>query len=330
MVAADSTSINLFKAVQAALDLVPERGIILSDRGNFPTDLYIAQGVAAGRPGCRLRLVEPEAVAAAIDREVAVLMLTEVDYRSGRRHDLAGLTRAAHAAGAVTVWDLAHSAGALEVDLAGAEADLAVGCGYKYLNGGPGAPGFIYVRPDHAGQIAPRLSGWMGHAAPFAFDLDYRPAEGIERMRVGTPPILALSALDAALDIFDGIDMATLRAASIALTTAFIDAVEGSCAGHGLRLASPRDPEARGSQVAFRHAEGFAVMQALIAARCDRRLPRPGSDPVRLRAALQHRDRGRHGGRDPGPHPGRSDLGPADLQDPDQGDLRWPRPPIVA
>lgn len=261
----DSTSINLFKALNAALDLVPERGVILSDSGNFPNDLYIAQGVAASRSGCRLEIADPEDVAERIDESVAVLMLTEVDYRTGRRHDMARLTARAHAAGAVTVWDLAHSAGAFPVDLTGAGADFAVGCGYKYLNGGPGAPAFIHVRPDHADKVSPRLSGWLGHEAPFAFDPDYRPAAGIGRMIVGTPPILSLAALDTALDLWADIDIAAVRAASVALSDLFIAEVEDKCAGFGLALASPRDAELRGSQVSFRHQEGYAVMQALIA-----------------------------------------------------------------
>jgi kynureninase len=261
----DSTSVNLFKALNAALDLVPERSVILSDSGNFPNDLYIAQGVAASRSGCRLKVVEPEAVAEAIDETVAVLMLTEVDYRTGRLHNMAALTEAAHQAGALALWDLAHSAGAFPVDLTAAGADFAVGCGYKYLNGGPGAPAFIYIRPDHAGRINPRLSGWLGHEAPFAFDPDYRPAEGINRMIVGTPPILSLSALDSALDLWADVDLTQIRASSIALSELFIAAVEDKCAGFGLSLASPRAPEKRGSQVSFRHEEGYAVMQALIA-----------------------------------------------------------------
>ena len=261
----DSTSVNLFKALNAALDIVPERSVILSDSGNFPNDLYIAQGVAASRSGCRLEIAEPGDVAERIDQTVAVLMLTEVDYRTGRRHDMAALTERAHAAGAVTVWDLAHSAGAFPVDLAGAGADFAVGCGYKYLNGGPGAPAFIHVRPDHADKVSPRLSGWLGHEAPFAFDPDYRPAEGINRMIVGTPPILSLAALDTALDLWADIDLAEVRAASVAQSELFIAEVEAKCAGLGLSLASPREADMRGSQVSFRPEQGYAVMQALLA-----------------------------------------------------------------
>lgn len=267
VVAGDSTSVNLYKALSAALALRPDRRIVLTDTGNFPTDLYIAQGLLA-RVGGELRTVAPDEVAGAIDESVAVLMLTEVDYRTGRLHDMAGLTARAHAAGAVTLWDLAHSAGALPVDLTATGADFAVGCGYKYLNGGPGAPAFVYVRPDHAEAVGPALSGWMGHAAPFAFDPEFRPAAGIERMRVGTPPILSMAALDAALDLWEDVDMGEIRARSIALSERFIAEVESRTAGHSLDLVSPRDPDCRGSQVSFRCtgcAEGYAVMQALIA-----------------------------------------------------------------
>ena len=238
--------------------------MILSDSGNFPSDLYVAQELihALGR-GYELRVVSPEEVEAAIDESVAVTLLTEVDYRTGRLHDMKTLTAKAHAVGALTIWDLAHSAGAFAVDLTGADADIAVGCTYKYLNGGPGAPAFIYVAPRHAEAARPILAGWMGHAAPFAFDVDYRPAAGIERMRVGTPPVIALTVLEAALDVWDDVDPADIRTASIALTEQFIREVEASCSG--LTLASPRDPRCRGSQVSFRHPEAYSVMQALIA-----------------------------------------------------------------
>ena len=264
IVAGDSTSVNLYKLLSAALAMRPDRPIVLSDTGNFPTDLYIAQGLLATTGG-ELRTVAPDEVAGAIDESIAVLMLTEVDYRTGRLHDMVELTARAHAAGAVTVWDLAHSAGALPVNLAAAGADFAVGCGYKYLNGGPGAPAFLYVRPDHIHAVRPVLGGWMGHAAPFDFDGDYRPAAGIDRMRVGTPPILSMAALDAALELWEDVDMAEIRARSIALSERFIAEVESRTAGHCLALASPRDPARRGSQVSFRCAEGYAVMQVLIA-----------------------------------------------------------------
>lgn len=264
VVMGDTLSLKMYQALAAALEMRPDRRVVLSDSGNFPTDLYMADGLlrSLGR-GHVLKVVEPEAVAGAIDDSVAALMLTEVDYRTGRLHDMADLTRRAHAAGALAVWDLAHSVGALPVDLAGCNADFAAGCTYKYLNGGPGAPAFIYVRPDLIATARPALAGWMGHDAPFAFDLDYRPAAGIERMRVGTPAVIQMSILEAALEVWDEVDMEALRARSIALTELFIREVERRCPG--LALASPRDPAARGSQVSFRFADGYAAMQALIA-----------------------------------------------------------------
>jgi kynureninase len=264
VIAGDSTSINLFKALTAALELAQPRKVILSDSGNFPTDLYVAEGVCRllGQ-GHELTIVDPEAVEGELDERIAVLMLTEVDYRTGRKHDMRSLTDKAKASGAVAIWDLAHSAGALPVDLAGCGVDFAVGCGYKYLNGGPGAPAFIYVRPDLQARVSPALSGWMGHAAPFAFELGYRPAPGVDRLRVGTPPVLSMAALDAALDVFEGVDTLALRERSIALSQDFIRRIEADCPE--LQLASPRDPERRGSQVSFRFPEGYAAMQALIA-----------------------------------------------------------------
>lgn len=264
VVVGDTLSIKVYQALASALELRPERRVILSDTGNFPSDLYMADGlVRTLGQGYELRTVAPEAVEDAITPDVAVTMITEVDYRTGRKHDMARLTAKAHAAGALTVWDLAHSAGAVPVDLRGCDADFAVGCTYKYLNSGPGGPAFIYIAPRLAAQVRPALSGWLGHEAPFAFDLDYRPGSGIERMRVGTPPILQMAALDAALDVWDGVDMSDLRARSIELSEAFIAGVEAACPG--LALASPRHPAVRGSQVSFRHAQGYAIMQALIA-----------------------------------------------------------------
>ena len=264
VVLGDTLSVKVYQALAAALALRPDRRVILSDSGNFPSDLYMAEGlIRALDRGHELRVVAPEEVAEAITDEVAVTLLTEVDYRTGRLHDMKDLTARAHAAGALTIWDLAHSAGALPVDVAGAGADFAVGCTYKYLNGGPGAPAFIHVAPRHADAAFPALSGWLGHDAPFAFEPAYRPGAGIERMRVGTPPVLAMAALDAALDIWDGVDMADLRARSIALSEMFIAGVEAACPM--LTLASPRDPDARGSQVSFRFEHGYAAIQALIA-----------------------------------------------------------------
>jgi kynureninase len=264
VVMGDTLSVKVYQALAAAMEMRPGRRVVLSDSGNFPSDLYMAEGlIRALDRGHELQVVAPDEVAGAINDEVAVLMLTQVDYRTGRMHDMAALTQQAHSAGALAVWDLAHSAGAVPVDLSGCNADFAVGCTYKFLNGGPGAPAFIYVAPRHADMATPALSGWLGHAAPFAFEPGYRPGAGIERMRVGTPPVLAMAALEAALDIWDGVDMAALRARSIALSERFIAAVEATCPT--LSLASPRDPAQRGSQVSFRFDHGYAVMQALIA-----------------------------------------------------------------
>jgi len=261
---ADSTSLNLFKALTAALRMAGDRRVILSDSGNFPTDLYVAEGVIRTLDkGYQLRIVEPEAVEAAIDDDVAVMMITQVDYRTGRLHDMASLTAKARAHGVVTLWDLAHSCGALPVDLTAVGADFAIGCTYKYLNGGPGSPAFVYVRPDLQERVEPALSAWMGHNAPFAFTLDYQPAPGIERMRTGTPPVLSMAALDAALSTWDGVSIEAVRARSIELSELFIARVEALCPD--LVLASPRDPAKRGSQVSFRFPEGYAAMQALIA-----------------------------------------------------------------
>ena len=264
VVMGDTLSVKVYQALASALEMRPDRRVILSDSGNFPSDLYMAEGLIASLArGHELRVVAPEDVAANITDEVAVTLITEVDYRTGRKHDMAALTARAHAAGALTVWDLAHSAGALPVDLAGCNVDFAVGCTYKYLNGGPGAPAFIYVAPRHADTARPALSGWLGHAAPFAFDPSYRPGAGIERMRVGTPPVIALAALEASMDIWDMVSMADLRATSLALSEQFITGVEAACPM--LTLASPRDPAMRGSQVSFRFADGYAAIQALIA-----------------------------------------------------------------
>jgi kynureninase len=260
----DTLSIKVWQALAAALKLNPGRKVILSDTGNFPSDLYMAEGLVGLLGGdYSLRTVAPEAVADALDDSVAVLMLTEVDYRTGRLHDMRALTAQAHAVGALAVWDLAHSAGALPVDVTGANVDFAVGCTYKYLNSGPGGPAFIHVAPRHADRAVPALSGWLGHEAPFAFDLDYRPGRGVDRMRVGTPPVIQMAALEAALEVWDLVDMADLRARSVELSEAFIAGVEAACPE--LALASPRDPAARGSQVSFRHPDGYAIMQALIA-----------------------------------------------------------------
>ena len=264
VVMGDTLSIKVYQALAAALDLNPTRRTILSDTGNFPSDLYMAQGLCHTLgPDYHLKTVAPEALHDAIDDTVAVILVTEVDYRTGRKHDMLTLTARAHAKGALTIWDLAHSAGALPVDLAKAQADFAVGCTYKYLNSGPGGPAFIYVAPKHAANVRPALSGWLGHDSPFAFDPDYRPGTGILRMRVGTPPILQLAALEAALDVWDHVDIHDLRLASLALTDQFIHGVEAACPT--LTLATPREHALRGSQVSFSHSESYAIMQALIA-----------------------------------------------------------------
>ncbi len=259
----DTLSIKVYQALAAALSMRPGRRAILSDSGNFPTDLYMAEGLirTIGKD-YELRTPAPEDVLHRIDEDVAAVMLTQVDYRTGRMHDMAAVTRAAHAAGAVMIWDLAHSAGAVPIDLAGSGAEFAVGCTYKYLNGGPGAPAFIHVRPDIVEEVEPALAGWMGHDAPFAMEPSYRPAMSTERLRVGTPPIVQLAILDRALDVWEGVDMAEVRTASIALSELFIAEVEARCPG--LALASPRNPAERGSQVSFAFEHGYPAMQALI------------------------------------------------------------------
>ncbi|MFH1804678.1 MAG: kynureninase [Pseudomonadota bacterium] len=263
VVMGDTLSIKVYQALASALELRPDRKVVMSDSGNFPTDLYMADGLikSLGR-GHVLKTPSPEQVESLIDEDLAVLMLTHVDYRTGRMHDMRRITQKAHDAGALVIWDLAHSAGAVPVDLAGCKADFAVGCTYKYLNGGPGAPAFIYVRPDHVQHVRPALSGWLGHAAPFAFDPDYVPATDISRMRVGTPPVIQMSVLETALEAWDGVTVADIRARSVELCEQFIDGVEARCPM--LELASPRDAVDRGSQVSFRFDQGYAVMQALI------------------------------------------------------------------
>jgi kynureninase len=274
VVATDSTSVNLFKVLSAALSIAradaPARKRIVSERSNFPTDLYIAEATAAER-GFELVLADhQEALPALLDERCAVLMLTHVNYCTGHMHDMAALTQAAHHAGALALWDLAHSAGAVPVALADSGADFAIGCGYKYLNGGPGAPAFVWAAPRHAERFWQPLAGWMGHAAPFEFTPGYRPAPGIRRYLCGTPPVLSLAALECGVDTVLAAEghggMAALRHKSLALTRAFAALVESRCAGHGLRLVSPRDDALRGSQVCFAHpTHGYAMVQALIA-----------------------------------------------------------------
>jgi len=278
VVVADSTSLNAYKVLVAALAEVrerdPARRVIVSERSNFPTDLYIAQSVAQ-QHGCELRLVDaPENIPAALDASTAVLMLTEVNYRTGALHDMRELTADAHAAGAVVIWDLCHSAGAVEVDLHGADADFAIGCGYKYLNGGPGAPAFVWVHPRHVERFEQPLSGWLGHDAPFEFTPDYRPAAGVARYVCGTPAIISMAALECGVDTllsaepFGG--MKALRAKSLQLTERFAALAESRCGSLGVRVVSPREPSRRGSQVCLAldaplQEAGYAVVQALIA-----------------------------------------------------------------
>ncbi len=266
VIVADSTSVNLFKLLAVALGLRPERRVILSEAGNFPTDLYVADGLATllGR-GHTLRVVGRDEVAAALGPEVAVLVLTHVDYRSGAMHDMAALGAAAHAAGALVLWDLAHSAGAVPVALQAAGADLAVGCGYKFLNGGPGAPAFLYMAEAlHAGARFP-LTGWFGHADPFGFHPTYEPARGIARAAVGTPPVLAMAALEVGVEIALRAPMHEVRAKSLRQSELFMELVGERCAGAGLVLATPRAEAQRGSQVSFHHPRASAMMQALAA-----------------------------------------------------------------
>ena len=278
VVATDSTSINLYKVLSAALSIAaqdaPQRRTIVSERSNFPTDLYIAEALCKER-GTTLKLVEPDEIAAALTADVAILMLTHVNYRTGAMHDMAAVTAAAHAAGVLVVWDLAHSAGAVPVDLSGAQADFSIGCGYKYLNGGPGAPAFVWVNPKHAERFWQPLAGWWGHATPFEFTPDYQPAPGVTRYLCGTQPIVSMSLLECGLDGFKAAQslggMAALRTKSLALTDLFISLVEQRCAGYGLGLATPRAHSQRGSQVCLTREttpEGsgaFAIVQALIA-----------------------------------------------------------------
>ena len=273
LVVADSTSVNLFKVLSAALRIAqadaPQRRVIVSERSNFPTDLYIAQSLAA-QHGMTLELLAAEDIPARLRDDVAVLMLTQVNYRSGRLWDMAALTTQAHAAGVLALWDLAHSAGAVPVDLNGAQADFAIGCGYKYLNGGPGAPAFVWAHPRHADRFWQPLSGWMGHASPFTFDTQYQPAPGVARYLCGTPSVIGMSALECGVDTLLAAEplggMAALRAKSLQLSRLFMQQVAQRCVAHDLPLATPEADAQRGSQVSLARSEGgYAVMAALIA-----------------------------------------------------------------
>ena len=265
VVVADSTSINIFKCLSAALQLNPERHVILSEAGNFPTNVYMMQGLAANSGG---RIVEKrvatDQIEANLTDDVAVLLITQAHYKSGYLHDMQAITARAQAKGILVIWDLCHSAGALPIDLNACKADLAVGCGYKYLNGGPGAPAFIFVAERHQEKVLPVLSGWLGHASPFSFVDEYTPAPGIDRFKCSSPSILAMSALECGLDIAIEADMDQVRAKSVRLCELFIEQVEARVGEQGFALASPRDAAIRGSQVSFHHENGYPIMQALI------------------------------------------------------------------
>lgn len=265
VVVADSTSVNLYKLLVAALHSAPGPRTILSEPGNFPTDLYVADGAARAVDGARVKTVSVDDMISAIDEDVAVVMLTHVHYKSGRKLDMAAITAAAHAKGALMLWDLSHSAGAVTVDLNGCNADLAVGCGYKYLNGGPGAPAFLFVAERHHEVLKSPLSGWLGHATPFAFTDDYAPAPDISRFLCGTPPIIALAALEEGVSLFSDVNFDVLDAKSRSLSNLYIELVEQRCSEIGFELITPRNQEQRGSHVSFRHTSAYAICQALIA-----------------------------------------------------------------
>jgi len=263
IIAGESTSINIFKALTAALSLQKGRSVLLTETGNFPTDNYMMQGLARFSGGAlQCREVAPKDVLDALDEDVAVLLLTQVHYKTSRIRDMAEVTAKAHAKGVLTVWDLSHSTGAIEVDLNSAKADFAVGCGYKFLNGGPGAPAFLFAAKRHH-HADPVLSGWFGHAAPFDFDGDFKPAQGIDRFQCGTPPVLGLAALEEGVNIMLEADMERVRAKSSQLTELFVELMEERCGEFGFEFICPRDPKQRGSQVAFAHPNAYEMMQAL-------------------------------------------------------------------
>jgi kynureninase len=263
VIVADSTSVNLFKVLSGALALRPGRSVILGVTGDFPTNTYIAGGVAGSRNAV-FKSVAADALVDAIDEHVAVVSLTQVSYRSGRVFDMTAITKRAHEKGALIVWDLSHSAGVLDLRIGDSDADFAVGCGYKYLNGGPGAPAYVYLHPRHHEAFRHPLNGWLGHQDPFAFSEDFRPAMGIDGVLAGTPPILSLVALEAALGVFEGVDMRQVRAKAQALTELFIALVDQNLGVFGFSLASPRDGGVRGAQVSLAHPESYAICQALI------------------------------------------------------------------
>jgi kynureninase len=271
VVCSDSTTVNLFKVIDAACRLAD--GDILTDSGNFPTDLYVLRTVAE-RHGRRLHVVDPEGLSDGVTESIGVMAATHVDFRTGRRHDLAAITERVHQLGALAIWDLSHSAGVMEIDLAGNQVDLAVGCGYKFLNGGPGAPAYLYVTPRLQAEIANPVTGWFGHADPFEFSRDFVPAEGIGRMKVGTPAVLSMAALETALAVFEGVDMRSVRAKSVALTSLFIDLIDQEL-GEEFEIVTPRSADQRGSQVSLRRigAEALAMDLGRVGVICDFRPP---------------------------------------------------------
>lgn len=290
IVVTDSTSVNIFKALHAGLSLNPNRSVIVAESGSFPTDLYVAQGITGHDRQLSLRLegVDSDSIETLIDGDTAVVLVNHVDYRTGQLRDMTALTATAHAAGALVVWDLCHSAGVVPVDLNGSNVDLAVGCTYKYLNGGPGAPAFVFAAQRLQSGISQPLTGWWGHHSPFAFEQGFRADPGIKKFLCGTQPILSMRALKAGLDLAVAADQGEIRKKSMALTELFVDLVEARCDGHNLALFGPRDPAARGSQVSFSHSGGFSIIQALIERRVigDFRMPdimRFGFAPLYIR-----------------------------------------------
>jgi kynureninase len=265
VVVADSTSVNIFKLLMAAIAARPGRSVILSEAGNFPTDLYVADGISALLPQLSVRAAEPGQVLEAIDEDVAVLLLTHIHYKTGHKYDMAAITRRAHECGALVIWDLCHSAGAVEVDLRAVDADMAVGCGYKYLNGGPGAPAFLHVAKRLQKDLKSPITGWFGHATPFAFAGAFQPAPDINRFLSGTPPILGLTALEIGVDLMAEAPRGLLFGKAQQLCSLFIELIDKSCQGFGLDVVTSRDPLSRGSHVSLRHAQGYPIVQALIA-----------------------------------------------------------------
>jgi len=264
VIVVDTTSINVHKVIAAAMLMRPDRRTLLTDKGNFPTDVYMAQGLVEflGRQH-RIKMVEEDEVAESIDEDTAAVFCTQINYKTGRLHDMAKITKAAHAKGALAIWDLAHTAGCVPIELNKIEADFAVGCGYKYLNGGPGAPAFVFAPKRHHDKVRQPLTGWLGHANPFEFGLDYKPAQGIRQFRASSPPILGIVAMEAGIDDMIEFGIGNVRAKSLALTSLFMKLVEERLTKHGFTIATPKETERRGSQVALNHKDGWPIMQAL-------------------------------------------------------------------